>query len=129
MTAAGIPTIAVVDDDDSVRAALGNLLQSLDLAVASFESAEAFLSSPAPDGVACVITDMQMPGMSGLDLQRHLASTGNRVPVILITAFPREHIRAQAEAQGVLGYFAKPFESRLLIDCIEKALHTKVLSA
>ena len=129
MTVADIPTIAVVDDDDSVREALGNLLRSLGLAVAGFDSAEAFLASPAAQGVACLIADMQMSGMSGLDLQRHLLTIGRGVPVILITAFPRDHVREQAQAQGAIGYFAKPFEGRLIVECIEKALHTKVLGA
>ena len=72
-----------------MRAALSNLLASLDLGVATFASAEEFLASPACRAAACLITDVQMPGMSGLDLQRHLADSGNRLPVILITPFPR----------------------------------------
>ena len=118
-------TVAVVDDDEAVRDALSNLLASLDLGVATFASAEEFLASPACRAAACLITDMQMPGMSGLDLQRHLASIGSRVPVILITAFPYDHLRRQAEAEGAFGFFAKPFEGRLMIDCIERALVDK----
>jgi FixJ family two-component response regulator len=118
-------TVAVVDDDEAVRDALSNLLASLDLGVATFASAEEFLASPAGRAAACLITDMQMPGMSGLDLQRHLASIGSRVPVILITAFPHDHLRRQAEAEGAFGFFAKPFEGRLMIDCIERALVDK----
>ena len=114
--------VAVVDDDESVRDALSNLLASLDLGVATFASAEAFLASPACRDAACLITDVQMPGMSGLDLQRHLAASGNRIPVILITAFPRDHLRQQADAEGAFGFFAKPFDGRLMIDCIERAL-------
>ena len=114
--------VAVVDDDESVRDALSNLLASLDLGVATFASAEEFLASPAGTAAACLITDVQMPGMSGLDLQRHLAGSGNRIPVILITAFPRDHLRQQAEAEGAFGFFAKPFDGRLMIDCIERAL-------
>jgi FixJ family two-component response regulator len=118
-------TVAVVDDDEAVRDALGNLLASLDLGVATFASAEEFLASPASVGAACLITDVQMPGMSGLDLQRHLTTNGSRMPVILITAFPRDHVRQQAEAEGAFGFFAKPFEGRLMIDCIERALAGK----
>ena len=66
-----------------------------------------------------------MPGMSGLDLQRHLADHGNRVPVILITAFPQDYVRRQAEAEGAVGFFAKPFDGRLMIDCIERVLVKK----
>jgi FixJ family two-component response regulator len=67
-----------------------------------------------------------MPGMSGLDLQRHLSETGNRLPVILITAFPQEHVRRQAEAEGAFGFFAKPFEGGLMIQCIERALRREL---
>jgi len=125
MTCSKTPTIAVVDDDEAVRGALSNLLASLDLGVATFASAEAFLASPACTAAACLITDVQMPGMSGLDLQRHLAGSGNRMPVILITAFPLDHVRRQAEAEGAAGFFAKPFDARLMIDCIERALVRK----
>ncbi len=116
------PTIAFVDDDEAVRDALSNLLLSLDFCVAPFASAEAFLASSACRSAACLITDVQMPGMSGLDLQRHLACSGNRMPVILITAFPLDHVRRQAEAEGAIGFFAKPFDGRLMIECIERAL-------
>ncbi len=95
-------TVAVVDDDEAVRDALSNLLASLDLGVATFASAEAFLASSACRVAACLITDVQMPGMSGLDLQRHLVGNGSRIPVILITAFPRDHVRRQAEADGAV---------------------------
>jgi FixJ family two-component response regulator len=122
MTGSKPPTVAVVDDDEAVRVALSNLLASLDLGVATFASAEEFLASAACRTAACLITDVQMPGMSGLDLQRHLAGSGNRIPVILITAFPRDHLRQQAEAEGAFGFFAKPFDGRLMIDCIERAL-------
>lgn len=122
------PTIAVVDDDEAVRAALANLLASLDLGVAVFASAEEFLASPACQAAACLITDVQMPGMSGLDLQRHLANRGSRVPVILITAFPGDHVRRQAEEGGAVGFLAKPFDGRLMIECIERALVERTVS-
>ena len=122
MTSVKEPTVAVVDDDDAVRDALSNLLSSLGLTVATFDCAEAFLASPACVEAACLIADIQMPGMSGLDLQRHLADGGNRLPVILITAFPREHVRQQAEAAGAFGFFAKPFEGAPMIACIERAI-------
>jgi FixJ family two-component response regulator len=126
MTGSKPPTVAVVDDDEAVRGALGNLLASLDLGVATFASAEAFLASPACRDAACLIADVQMPGMSGLDLQRHLSESGNRLPVILITAFAGEHVRRQAEAEGAFGFFAKPFDGRLMIDCIERALRREL---
>ncbi|GEP60447.1 response regulator transcription factor [Reyranella soli] len=119
--------VAVVDDDEDVRRALGNLLASLDLAVADFPSAEDFLASPACRAAACLITDVQMPGMSGLELQRHLIDSGNRLPVIFVTAFPREHVRQQAEAGGAIGFFAKPFDGALLIECVERALAARAV--
>ena len=122
------PTIAVVDDDEAVRAALANLLASLDLGVVAFASAEEFLASPACQAAACLITDVQMPGMSGLDLQRHLHACGNGMPVILITAFPGDHVRRQAEDEGAVGFLAKPFDGRLMIECIERALVERSVS-
>jgi FixJ family two-component response regulator len=119
-----LPTIAVVDDEESVRAAVANLLLSLGLEVAEFGSAEEFLASPACATAACLISDIQMPGMSGLDLQRHLAAAGNRIPVILMTAFPKDATRQQASADGAIGYLAKPFESRQLIELIDGVLAT-----
>jgi FixJ family two-component response regulator len=119
------PTVAVVDDDEAVREALANLLASLDLGVAAFASAEEFLAAPARLTAACLITDVQMPGMSGIDLQRHLAASGNRMPIILITAFPLEHLRRQAEEEGAVGFLTKPFDGRVMIDCLEHALSGK----
>jgi FixJ family two-component response regulator len=100
MTCPKPPTVAVVDDDEAVRVALSNLLASLDLGVATFASAEEFLASAACRTAACLITDVQMPGMSGLDLQRHLIDSGSRLPVIFITAYLSEHVRQEAEAVG-----------------------------
>ena len=122
MNALQEPTVAVVDDDEAVRGALVNLLSSLGLDVVAFASAEAFLESACWRKAACLVCDIQMGGMSGLDLQRHLLAAGSRVPVILLTAFPRDHVRREAEAQGAVGFFAKPFDGARLADCIEKAL-------
>lgn len=123
-TEPALPTIAVVDDEEAVRAAVANLLSSLGLEVAAFGSAEEFLASPVTTTAACLITDIQMPGMSGLDLQRHLAASGNRIPIILMTGFPKEQARQQASADGAVGYLAKPFESRQLIELIDGILGT-----
>ena len=123
-TEPALPTIAVVDDEECVRAAVANLLSSLGLEVAAFGSAEEFLASPVAASAACLITDIQMPGMSGLDLQRHLAASGNRIPIILMTGFPKEQARQQASAHGAVGYLAKPFESRQLIELIDAVLGT-----
>lgn len=123
-TEPALPTIAVVDDEECVRAAVANLLSSLGLDVAAFGSAEEFLASPVTTTAACLITDIQMPGMSGLDLQRHLAASGNRIPIILMTGFPKEQTREQASADGAIGYLAKPFESHQLIELIDGVLVT-----
>ena len=115
-------TVAVVDDDEAVRDALGNLLASLGLRAATFASAEEFLASPASAAAACLIIDVQMPGTGGLELQRRLAASGNRAPIIIMTAFPLEHVRRQANALGAVGFLVKPFEASLLIECLERAL-------
>jgi FixJ family two-component response regulator len=125
MNALEEPTVAVVDDDEAVRSALVNLLSSLDIAAVSFPSAEAFLDAPARREAACLVCDIQMSGMSGLDLQRRLVAEGSRMPVILLTAFPRDHVRRDAEAEGAFAFFAKPFDGARLADCIEKALASR----
>jgi FixJ family two-component response regulator len=106
--------VSIVDDDASVRAAMQSLLRSLGFVAFVFESAEDFLRSPRVDDSSCVITDVQMPGMSGLDLQDRLIAQGSRIPVILITAFPEQSIRSRAQAGGALGLLEKPFAGRAL---------------
>jgi FixJ family two-component response regulator len=115
--------ISVIDDDASVRAATNNLLSSHGYLVHTFVSAEDFLQSANPDGASCVVTDVQMPGMSGLDLLTHVRSRGNEVPFILITAFPDENVRARALKAGAFCFLAKPFAGPVLIDCVETALN------
>ncbi len=116
--------VAIVDDDESVREALGNLLRSVGFEVHAFATAEAFLDSPERRFAACVVSDIQMPGMDGLELQRRLAASGSTLPVILMTAFPREHVRRQAEEQGAVALLAKPFEGNRLIECVQRALQS-----
>ncbi|WP_428668543.1 response regulator transcription factor [Reyranella sp.] len=118
------PLIAVVDDDESVREALGNLLMSMGLEVKAFGTAEEFLASPYSHSAACLVADVQLPGMSGLELQRRIIADGNALPIILITAFPRDHVRRQAEQQGAVALLAKPFDGGRLVDCVERALQT-----
>ena len=117
-----MPVIAIVDDNEPFCHATMSFIRSLGYAVLQFASAEAFLKSNRLQDADCLITDVQMPGMSGIDLQRHLAATGDAVPVILITAFPRDDVRLKAEAEGAYGYLAKPFDGPRLIECIERAL-------
>lgn len=116
------PVISIIDDDASVRAATNNLLRSLGYAVRVFASAEAFLQSAQLMDTACVIVDVQMPVMSGLELQHHLRAKGSRIPFIFITAFPEDDVRARAMKDGAIGFLAKPFDSGVLIDCLNAAV-------
>ena len=117
-----LSVISVVDDDASVRAATNNLLSSHGYMVHTFASAEDFLQSADPDDASCVVADVQMPGMSGLDLLTHVRTQGNGVPFIFITAFPDEGVRAQALKAGAICFLAKPFAGPTLINCVETAL-------
>src|SRR5215471_3893707 len=109
--------ISIVDDDAFVRLATENLLLSLGFGVVTFESAEKFLESGRIDDTSCLIVDVQMPGLTGLDLQRRLIDLGKRVPVIFVTAFSSERARAQALEAGAVGFLRKPFGEASLIDC------------
>jgi FixJ family two-component response regulator len=118
--------ISIVDDDKSVREAAKTLIRSLGYTAATFASAEEFLESGQLRDTACLITDVQMPGMSGLDLQCHLAANGHATPVIVITAYPEEKARERALDAGAFGFLSKPFSEESLIACLDKALeHNK----
>jgi FixJ family two-component response regulator len=116
--------ISVVDDDSSVRAATVDLLDSAGLPCQSFASAEAFLASGAVAGTSCLILDVSMPGLSGIELQQKLTQNGHTIPAIFITAFPRERIRAQATASGAICCLLKPYSDNELLRCIWIALGT-----
>src|SRR5215831_20768558 len=100
--------ISVIDDDDEVRGGIESLLRSLDYTVHTFASAEDFLESPQLHHCACIISDVRMPGLSGIELQETLVAEGHRIPVILITAHPDEHVRARAAQAGVASFMSKP---------------------
>jgi FixJ family two-component response regulator len=117
-----VPVIAIVDDDESFRRATTSFVRSLGYGTAAFDSAEAFLKSHRFCDTDCVITDVQMPGMTGIELQGRLIAEGHRVPVIFITAFPEMRARAQALASGAIGFLAKPFNDQNLITCLNEAL-------
>ena len=119
-----IKTIAIIDDDAEVRSALDNLMRSSGFAVQAFESAEAFLASDAPNAAACVITDVRMSSMSGIDLQNILSRRGSRLPVVFVTAFRDERTRRIAEAQGCAGFFSKPFDAAMLLKCVHDAVES-----
>jgi FixJ family two-component response regulator len=117
--------ISVVDDDQSMRDATSRLVRSLGFAVATFASAEAFLESDRIEDTSCLITDVQMPGLSGVDLQNRLIADGRLVPIIGVTAFPEESIRTQMLEAGAVGFLSKPFNDECLIDCIATALKSR----
>ncbi|WP_407185447.1 response regulator transcription factor [Bradyrhizobium centrosematis] len=116
------PLISVVDDDASVRAATENLLKSRGYVVKIFASAEAFLRSPQLSETSCVITDVQMSTMSGLELLAEVRRRGFDAPFIFITAFPDERVRASALGAGAMGFLAKPFAGQELLKCLDTAL-------
>jgi FixJ family two-component response regulator len=114
--------ISVIDDDPSVRAATNNLLRSRGYVVHAFASAEEFLRSPHLNDTACVIADVQMSVMSGLDLLADMRTRGHEAPFIFITAFPDDGVRARALQAGAICFLAKPFASPCLIRCLDTAL-------
>src|SRR5262245_1573082 len=116
-------TISIVDDDESVRAAMSSLVRSLSYDACEFASAEAFLASPRRDDTACLIVDVQMPGISGLDLQDALNAEERPIPIIFITAFPADRLRQRAEAGGAVGFFPKPVDSQKIIFCLDVVLN------
>ncbi|MBN3968777.1 response regulator [Pseudomonas gregormendelii] len=117
-----IPIISIVDDDKSGRIALSSLMRSLGYESHLFSCAEDFLASTERNVTDCLITDVQMPGMSGLDLQRELCNHSPDVPIIFITAHPEESVRQRAKAGGAVCFLSKPFDGQVLIDCIERTL-------
>jgi FixJ family two-component response regulator len=119
------PVISVVDDDASVRVATDNLLSALGYIVHTFASAEEFLRSTHFDDTSCVIADVQMPTMSGVELQALLLARGERMPFIFITAFPDETVRARVRKFGAICLLTKPFDRQSLIKCLDTALQRR----
>jgi FixJ family two-component response regulator len=114
--------ISIVDDDEEIREATKGLLRSLGYQAAAFSSAEEFLQSESLNNTACLITDVQMPGLSGIDLQGRLIARGVQMPTIFITAFPEEGTRTRAMKAGAVGYLGKPFSEESLLRCLDSAL-------
>jgi len=117
-----VPVISVVDDDASVRAATTRLLKSLGFTAHAFASANEFLQSPRLGDTSCLIADVQMPGMSGVELQDYLIAQGHGTPIIFITAFPEDSIRERAMNAGAICFLSKPFDGSRLIECVDRAL-------
>jgi FixJ family two-component response regulator len=120
-----IPLIAIVDDDESFRWAATSFVRSLGYGVELFASAEAFLRSDRVDNTDCLITDVQMPGMTGIELQSELIAQGSRLPVIFVTAYPEIEARVRALAAGAVGFLDKPFSDQKLIGCLTEALASR----
>jgi FixJ family two-component response regulator len=116
------PIIAVVDDDESLRRSIRNFLRSVGFRVEVFDSAEAFLTSARHQSTACLVLDLRMSGMSGLDLLRHLEATKVHVPTIILTAHADEEIRQQCLRAGALAVLIKPVHSEALLDAVYRAL-------
>ncbi|MBY3259595.1 response regulator [Rhizobium laguerreae] len=116
------PLIAIVDNDESMRDALKGLMRSMGFDGETFSSADDFLMSPHIRRTACLVTDINMPGMSGLDLHRRLVALGKSIPTILITAFPEKNMGASALGADVVCCLTKPFNGQILLDCIRSAL-------
>jgi FixJ family two-component response regulator len=116
------PIIGIIDDDESVREATKGLIRSLGYNAAIFASAEEYLRSDCVSNSACLITDLNMPGMSGADLQDHLIAEGRHVPIIFITAYSDEKVRVRVLDAGAFGFLRKPFDDEDLIECLNKAL-------
>jgi FixJ family two-component response regulator len=117
-----LPIIAIIDDDASVRVGTENLLSSLGYSVHTFPSAEEFLRSGLPYDISCVIADVRMPGMSGIELLTLLIKQGHRLPFIFITAFSEEAVRAEALNAGAVCVVTKPFDKATLVRCLDAAL-------
>jgi FixJ family two-component response regulator len=114
--------ISIVDDDESVREATKTLLRSLGYGAATFTSAEDFLQSGRVNDTSCLITDVQMPGLNGVELQSRLIAQGSHMPMIFVTACTEEKTRARALKAGAIGFLTKPFKEESLIEYIHAAL-------
>jgi len=113
--------IAIVDDDPGVRGSLDSLMRSAGMVPQSFASGPALLDCGLEDRIACIVTDLHMPGMTGLELQAELARRGWRNPVILMTAYPTDAAREQAMQAGAAAFLSKPIDPDALLDAIEQA--------
>jgi FixJ family two-component response regulator len=118
----GLSIVSVIDDDASVRIATARIVRSMDLIPYTFESCRDFLESPHFLNSSCIIADVQMPGMSGVELQAMLRSRGLTTPMIFITAYPDDRLRKRALDAGAVGFLHKPFQGTVIIECIERAL-------
>jgi len=122
MTPAAAPTVFVVDDDDLVRASIQGMLKSVGLRSEAFGTAQEFLLSKRPDGPSCLVLDVRLPGVNGLDFQRELADAGVRIPIIFITGHGDIPMTVKAMKSGAVEFLTKPFRDQDLLDAIHQAL-------
>ena len=118
------PLISIVEDDQPFRESMQKLVRALGYTVEAFPSAADFLASPLLPETACLVTDVQMPGMTGVELQRHLMDAGYAIPTILVTAYPDEVVRKRALKNGAVCYLSKPVDDEHLERCLRSALET-----
>ena len=118
----GVPLISIVDDDDSLRNSLDNLIRSVGFQAQGFSSAEAFLCSNQAQETACLILDMRLPGMNGLDLQRQIVAANWRIPIIFITSHADGDAESRALEAGAVDYLYKPFREEQLLNAIDAAI-------
>jgi len=117
--------ISIIDDDESIRTATKRLLNSVGYAVESYASAELFLASGALSRTECLILDIRMPGMNGLELQRQLNAAGSCVPIVFVSAHDDKINRRKAIQGGAIEFFRKPFHANALVACIQRALNPR----
>ena len=117
-----VPLISIVDDDDALRNSLDDLIRSVGFRTKRFPSAEAFLSSNQARDTACLILDVRMPGMNGLDLQRQVVAANWRIPIIFITSHADDDARSRALEAGAVAFLYKPFREEELLNAIDTAL-------
>jgi FixJ family two-component response regulator len=116
------PLVAIVDDDGSIREATSNLLQAAGWSTATFDDAGSFLQSASRRSAACLVTDVRMPGISGLELHERLMASGDDIPTVLITAYLDDAVRTRARIAGIVCCLGKPFAPEKLIACVRAAL-------
>ena len=116
-------TVYVVDDDESIRRALKRLLRSVGHHAVTFDSAEEFMDWAPEGGAGCLVLDIRLPGMTGLDLHEKLSASGMKYPVIFMTAHDNSQWRQRAKEAGAIAYLKKPFDEQLLLDAIQLACH------
>ena len=116
--------VAIVDDDECVRVALQGMMKAAGFLARTFASAEAFLESREQAETGCLIADIRMPGMSGLELQAKLNADRRQIPIVFISAHGDEEIRLQALRAGAVEFLAKPFDRKVLLDCVRAALNS-----